>query len=87
VNAQFYFARALERVQNFKTAPAAFAFDRIVRISQGLQFIQDKARDNERAAQKTGSAKIGDASVNDNICIDDERFVLGGLAGKNARTE
>ena len=31
-------------------------------------------------AEKSGGAKIGDAAIDDDVGVDDQRFVLGGLA-------
>src|SRR6266404_7607274 len=77
VNGQFHFARALKLVQNFEAAPAALAFGRITRIGERLQFAQDKSRHDQRATEKTGRAKVGNASVDDDVGIENERLMLG----------
>ena len=82
MNRDFDFARTLELIQNFQTAPAAFAFGRVVRIRQQLQFIQNKSRYDERAAKESGRAKIGDATVDDDVGIDHERLMLGHFASE-----
>src|SRR5207248_328569 len=67
-------------VQNVEAAPAALALERVARIRQGLQFAQNKARDDERAAQKSCRAKIGNAAIDDDVCIYDDRLALRRLA-------
>ena len=82
VDRQLHFARTLELIQNFQTATAALAFCRIVRIREQLQLIQNKSRHNQRATEKSSSAKICDATINDDIGINDERLMLGRLTGE-----
>ena len=81
MDGQFDFARALKLIQ-FEAAPAALAFDRIARIRQGLQFAENKSRHNQRPAEKTGRAKIGDAAIDNHIGVDDERLALRRFAGE-----
>src|SRR5438552_15258608 len=53
-----------------------------MRIRQQLQFIQNKSRYDERAAEESGPAKIGDATVNDDVGIDHEWLMLRHFAGE-----
>jgi hypothetical protein len=45
-----------------------------------LQFTENKARNDQRAAEKAGCAKIRDAAIDDNVCVDYKRLVLCRLA-------
>jgi len=47
-----------------------------------LQFAEDETRHNKRTTEKASRAKIGDPSIDDDVGVDDERLMLGGLAGK-----
>src|SRR5712691_9468822 len=82
MNGQFHIARALKIVQNLETAPAALALGRIARIGERLQLAQDKSRHDQRATEKTGCAKLGDASIDNDVGIENKRLVLSGFTGE-----
>ena len=47
-----------------------------------MQFAEDEARDNERAADETGRAKVRDPAFNDHAGVEDERLMFHCLASK-----
>src|ERR1700750_3021779 len=74
--------RFLELVQNIEAAPAPVAFNRVSRIRQGLQFAEDKPRDDQGPAQEPGRDEIADAPVDDDIRVDYKRLVPRRLPGE-----
>ena len=69
-------SRALELIQYLESAASPFAFDWIARVRQGLQLAEDEARHNQRPAEKPRRAKIGDATVDDHIRVNNQRLAL-----------
>src|SRR5438045_4976494 len=75
VNGQVEFAGLLQLIQNVEAAPAALAFYLVARIGQGLQFAQNKTRNDQGAAEKPRADEIGDPAIDDDVGIDDERLM------------
>jgi hypothetical protein len=72
----------LEAGEHFQAAPPAGADDRVVGIGDGLQFVQDETRDDDRPFQEPGVNQVGDASVNNNAGVQDEQVFGLALRGE-----
>jgi hypothetical protein len=64
--------------KHLHTAPAALAAQSVGRVGDVLQFIQDEARNQQRAKQKAGLGDVGDAPIDDHAGIQqDGATVIG----------
>ena len=79
---------ALHLLEPVQRGAAAFALQGIAGIGEALQFLEHEARDDERAAEEAGRADTGDAAVDDDVRVDEQRRVLhGGLAEAHIRDD
>src|SRR5262249_22244686 len=70
----------LNALQDFETASAALTAQAVGRVGDGLELMQDKAWNKERAIEKVRFANFGDASVNEHAGV--QQFAVGGNRGR-----
>src|ERR1700730_9918899 len=75
----------LDALEHLEAAPASLALQRIGRIGDELQLVQDKLRNNYCAVQKQGIGDVCHAAVDDHARIQQfERIIHTALAPKKA---
>ena len=86
-NAQGTAGVFLHPIENVQPPAAAVAAQRVRRIGDVLQLVQDEARHQQRAAEETGAADVGDAPVDDDGSIQQHRALVGQVGGGLGRAQ
>ncbi len=70
----------LQLVEDVEAATASGAFEFIGEVGEGLQFLQDEARDDQAAFEDAGFGDIQNPAVDDDGGVDEERAGAAGFA-------
>ena len=78
---------SLHSVQNVQPPPAPRPLHGVGGIGNVLQLVENKARHDQVALQKTGVRNVGDPAVNDDAGVDDANIAAVLLLAQTEKTE
>ena len=75
VNFDFIGGAFLDTAEYFETAASTSALNGVLGVGDLLEFFQDKARDDDDAFEEIGFDEVGDAAIDDDTGIEQEKIV------------